>query len=343
MNIKSWMRNGLAKLLSVSGVTSPHRRGNDRLSIATFHRVLPQEQRRSYPFAGLAVTPQELDAFLGYLTQHFDCGTLAGQHERYLRGDKTSRPLLAITFDDAQYDNFRNARPLLDRYGIRASFFVPVAAVERQELLWHDRLGFAVHALLQNDEGKLRLSKMLADAGLPVADLAITAGKITQAAKGLALLSRLRLVEEVALAASVAVPEYARMMTFDELTRLAGDGHEIGSHSMTHCMMPECDDHALDYEVAESRRKLQSRTGQQIDSFCYPNGNCDARTAQAVAQAGYRRGISTAWGSNDRYADRYRLRRFDMVAKHVQSSSGQFNPALLAFRMSGLYPGLGVK
>ncbi|TXT27005.1 MAG: hypothetical protein FD134_263 [Gallionellaceae bacterium] len=53
--------------------------------------------------------------------------------------------------------------------------------------------------------------------------------------------------------------------------------------------MPECDARALAYEAGESRRILQTWLGLPIESFFYPNGNTDARTAHAVAQAGYRR------------------------------------------------------
>jgi len=186
------------------------------------------------------------------------------------------------------------------------------------------------------------LGQLLAEAGMPVIDGGNVTGKIVQAAKALSLEARLRLVEAlVAASAPVKAPDFARLMTFEELAELAGEGHEIGSHSMTHCMMPECDDEALVYEVAESRRILQARVGQAIESFCYPNGNSDRRTALAVAQAGYHRAITTAWGSNGQGADPFRLRRFDMVAKHVQDADGKFVPAMLAFRMSGIYPGLG--
>src|SRR6185295_1808805 len=51
-----------------------------------------------------------------------------------------------------------------------------------------------------------------------------------------------------------APPAFSRMMTSDEVVTLSAEGHEIGSHSMTHCMMPECDDDSLQYEVVESRR-----------------------------------------------------------------------------------------
>lgn len=325
------------------GITTPERRGRGRLSIVTFHRVLPEADRQAYPFPGLVVTPEELDAFLTYFTEHFDCGSLATQHERYLGGEISARPLLAITFDDAQHDNYSNARPVLARHHVNASFFAPVTAVERQELLWHDRLGFAILTLIkQAHGGRERLTQILAAAGLSASGSHNLVSNVVGAAKELTLEARLRLVEALAEASGTAqAPGFARLMTFEELAELAADGHEIGSHSMTHCLMPECDDHALTYEVAESRHVLQVRLGLPIETFCYPNGNSDARTAHAVAQAGYRRAVTTAWGCNGHEADQFQLRRYDMVAKRVQDSSGKFVPAILAFRMSGFYPGLG--
>jgi peptidoglycan/xylan/chitin deacetylase (PgdA/CDA1 family) len=342
MSTKTILRNSIARLFFLLGLTNPGRRGRGRLSIATFHRVLPEAERQAYPFPGLVVTPEELDAFLTYFKEHFDCGSLETQHERYLRGEITARPLLAITFDDAQHDNYSNARTVLARHQVKASFFVPVEAVVKQELLWHDRLGFSVLALLKQPHGgQKRLMEILATAGVSAAGSGTLVSNIVGATKSLTLEARLHLVEELADASDFRqIPEFARLMAFEEIRELAADGHEIGSHSMTHCMMPECSDEALAYEVTESRQELQTRIGQSIDSFCYPNGNSDVRTAHAVAQAGYLRAVTTDSGSNGQDADRFRLRRYDMVAKHLQDSMGRFVPEILAFRMSGLYPGL---
>ena len=105
--------------------------------------------------------------------------------------------------------------------------------------------------------------------------------------------------------------------------------------------MPECDDRALAYEVQESRRVLQAHLGRSVNTFCYPNGDCDARTADAVAKAGYRRAVTTRWGRNGPGADRYQLCRFHIDAAQLRRSNGKFLPDVLAFRMSGYYPGLG--
>ncbi len=342
LRVNTILRNSVAHFFFLTGITLPAQRGRSSLSIVTFHRVLPEADRQNYPFPGLVVTPEELDAFLTYFTEHFDCGALATQHERYLSGIISARPLVALTFDDAQHDNYCNARPLLARHNIKATFFAPVVAIERQELLWHDRLGFAILALLkQSSEGLERLKRVLDRANLSASGPRSLIGNIVQGSKELALQDRLRLVEELVEASGATrAPEFARLMTFDELGELASDGHEIGSHSMTHCMMPECDDNTLAYEIAESRSVLQARLGQPIETFCYPNGNSDARTALAVAKAGYRRAVTTTWGCNGQKSNRFLLRRCDMVAERVQDSRGKLVPALLAFRMSGFHPGL---
>jgi hypothetical protein len=216
-----------------------------------------------------------------------------------------------------------------------------VVAVERQELLWHDRLGFAVLALLEQAHGgREQLMRILAAAGLSGSGPRSLVENAVKESKELDLGARLRLVDALAKASGTVPPEFARLMTFEELAELAADGHEIGSHSMTHCMMPECEDRALTYELSESRRVLQARLAQPIESFCYPNGNSDARTADAVAKAGYRRAVTTRWGHNGPEADWFQLRRCDMDAERVRDSSGKLVPAVVAFRMSGFYPGL---
>lgn len=115
MSAKTKLRNSAAQLLFFTRLTAPEWRSRGRLSVVTFHRVLPEAEPQAYPYPGLVVTPQELDAFLTYFTEHFDCGTLATQYERYLSGENSARPLLALTFDDAQHDNHRNARSVLAR------------------------------------------------------------------------------------------------------------------------------------------------------------------------------------------------------------------------------------
>lgn len=339
MSLKTALHVTIARLIHALGLTAPRARSEGLFTVVTFHRVLPAADRRRYPYPGLAVTPEELDAILAFLVRHFDCGTLARQADRYGTNERTAKPLLAVTFDDAQYDNFAHARPVLAKHGVPASFFAPVEAVESQQPLWHDRLGFAVQALLANQAGGPgNLARILAEAGLPPN---LPGGdpihEIAQASKRLTLEERLRFVSRLAEASGQrGIPAFARMMTFEELATLADEGHEIGSHSMTHCLMTECDDESLRWELAESRRRLEVALNRPVTSFCYPNGNCDARTARAAAAAGYQRAVTTRWGHNDRSTDLFQLNRFDMESAYLTDTKGAISPARIAFRISGL-------
>jgi peptidoglycan/xylan/chitin deacetylase (PgdA/CDA1 family) len=305
--VKALARDLVGFALSLSGLTAPARFGRGRLNIATFHRVLPEEHRSRYPYPMLAVTPEELGWFLDFFREHFLCTTMEDAWRLYSLGVHPERPILAITFDDAQLDNFVHARPALEVRDLRATFYVPVEAVDRQEPLWHDRLGFAAQ------------------------------GDLVEEAKRWSPEERARRVAELG---DVRVPDWARMMTWDQIRRLAAGGHEIGSHSLSHALLPQLDEAAIEREVEGSKARIEERIDRPIQTFCYPNGDADDRSARIVARAGFACAVTTEWGNNDRGADPYRLRRWDMNSRYSTRRSGALSRARVAWRMSGLHPGL---
>ncbi len=338
----SKLRDVVGATLFSTGFTHPRRAAAGRLTVVTFHRVLPQAQRRQYPLPGLAVTPEELEWFFAFFTGHFTCGTLGEGLRRWALGETPQRPCLAITFDDGQLDNFIHAKPLLERHGLRATFFVPVQNIERNEPIWHDRLGWAASRMLKADPG--RAGGIIAELGIGPSGVQSPAGLVQAVVlrgKHVAGAERKAWVEHLERAAGgEARPAWDGMMTWDQLRQLVRGGHEIGSHSMTHAMLPQCNDTALHYEVAESRRELEARLGVSIDSFSYPNGDYDERIIRAVQSARYSQAVTTKSGTNRRADSLFRLRRCDMQADHVKSEAGTPCESRLAWRLSGFYPGL---
>jgi peptidoglycan/xylan/chitin deacetylase (PgdA/CDA1 family) len=332
-----------AGLLHASGVTQSRRRQEGDLTIATFHRVLPGPLRDQYPLPGIVVTPDELEWFLRFFTRHFTCGTLCDVRAAWESGERPKRPLLAVTFDDAQRDNFDHARPILDRVGVRASFFAPLEALDDGRALWHDRIGYAARRVLGQGgrSGREALAAFGVEPGAEEPPDA-TARRLIAAVKELPPEERLHCVVRLEeLVGGDARPQWDGLMTWAQIEALAEQGHEIGSHSMTHSLLPQCSDDELEYEVGESKRVLESRLGVEAESFCYPNGDCDARTIDAVRRAGYRQAVTTRWGSNAPGCDPFTLRRCDMDASHVADRRGAMSAARLAWRLSGWYPGLG--
>lgn len=339
---RSSVRDRAARLLYATGTTLPAQTLAGRLAIVTFHRVLPEAQRRAYPLPGLVVTPSELAWFLSFFKTHFSVGPLNEQVRAWRETRSSPKPHLALTFDDGQRDNFEYALPELERAGVRATFFVPVLALEANEPLWHDRAGFAVcHGLVA---ARATTASRLGEIDVPVA----LDGCVQKTAR--AAVARLKELEThersawiEALAKSIGAdgrPPWDGMMSWEELARLAETRHEIGSHTMSHSLLPQCGDREVQGEVGESRRILCQKLGIAVESFCYPNGSFDERTLQAVARAGYRHAVTTRWGTNPPGADLLQLKRCDMNTENTLGPSGELSEPRLAWRMSGRYPGL---
>lgn len=75
-------------------------------------------------------------------------------------------------------------------------------------------------------------------------------------------------------------------LTWDQLGRLAGEGWEIGSHTVTHPRLTQLDDATLASELEASRAVCIERVGR-CDCIAYPFGDVDDRVVAATRRAGY--------------------------------------------------------
>ena len=78
-----------------------------------------------------------------------------------------------------------------------------------------------------------------------------------------------------------------RLMTAEQVRRIAESGLEIGSHGLAHRHLSTVDPAALAAEAGSSRSILQELTGARIAGFCYPYGDLSATVVAAVRAAGY--------------------------------------------------------
>lgn len=78
-----------------------------------------------------------------------------------------------------------------------------------------------------------------------------------------------------------------RLMSRDQIRRVAGKGMEIGSHGLRHVSLPKEDDDDLAEELTRSRSLLEDLVGGPIAGFAYPYGHVSRREVSAVRKAGY--------------------------------------------------------
>jgi peptidoglycan/xylan/chitin deacetylase (PgdA/CDA1 family) len=89
---------------------------------------------------------------------------------------------------------------------------------------------------------------------------------------------------------------------WSELERLRADGWEVASHTMTHPVLVDLDDDALEVELARSRADVAAHLGS-CETIAYPYGLADVRVARAAERAGYLAGVTLtrAHSADERY------------------------------------------
>ena len=78
-----------------------------------------------------------------------------------------------------------------------------------------------------------------------------------------------------------------RHMTAGMLREIASNGHEIGSHSLTHANLVWLDDSELTKELRYSKTILEDITGTAVKSLSFPFGSWNDRVWNAAKSAGY--------------------------------------------------------
>ncbi|MGH7932176.1 MAG: polysaccharide deacetylase family protein [Candidatus Binataceae bacterium] len=80
-----------------------------------------------------------------------------------------------------------------------------------------------------------------------------------------------------------------RLLSNDELVRLAPDLVMIGSHTLTHCRLTSVSEDHARHELRESRVKLEELVKRNVRLFSFPFGVYNERLVQLCREAGYER------------------------------------------------------
>lgn len=230
-------------------------------AVLYFHRVLDKPT---------SFCPDDLDkvAFkqlIARLNQYFDILPLQTAIER--QGTTQWRKnSLSLSFDDGYADNYRNALPILDEFGIKASFFVATQGTQLG-YLWNDAIEFNIRATMRNSVsfmGKVlptRTEEQKAKAYLT----------IVKNTKLLPNQKRDDIINDIVSQCGHHSTKRC-MMTADELKELANEGHDVGAHTVTHSILGAQSRAVAKQEIEDSIQYLGGLLNKQTALFAYPNG-----------------------------------------------------------------------
>jgi peptidoglycan/xylan/chitin deacetylase (PgdA/CDA1 family) len=240
---------------------------------------------------------------LRWLKRRFQIVPLRSLISATANGDGGLARKVALTFDDGLRSNLTVAYPILHKLAIPATFFVCPGLVDRAAWLW-------------NHEARQRMRRLDAAACRELAtewDAPHEVEPFIDWMKTLELARRKRVEARLREATPGFAPTPAEREAFDvasweELRKLDPAVVAIGSHTVTHAILPAATPEELEAEVRDSRRLLERGLQRPVELFAYPNGAYNA-PVEACVRKHYRAAVTAARGWVLRGADAHRLPR----------------------------------
>ncbi|HEY4324710.1 MAG TPA: polysaccharide deacetylase family protein [Mucilaginibacter sp.] len=267
----------------------------------------------------IAVSPERFEEHLQVLRKMGNVVSL-GQLANSISTEHFPGNNIAITFDDGYADNFTTARPLLEKYGIPATFFIASGNIENKREFWWDELeliilsaqslpevfslnikGNQILCELKNesflsDEIRQQHNTWKACTETPPTARAKLFYELWQQLKPLPYPEQQRYLQIIRNWAKLPLttrPGY-RTMSAAEINQLASNNlFTIGAHTITHPALACHDVNIQKDELNENKGRLREITNREINLLAYPYGNYNEETLRVASELGFYAAFTT--------------------------------------------------
>lgn len=334
--VKGWARRSAAEFYARSPGFLRQLRG--KVTILMYHRVVTGVELSSqFIQPAMYVTSETFGRQVRFLREHFD---VLSMHELLsMWREKIWNPerrYCVITFDDGWLDNYMHAFPVLRRYDVPATIFLPTGVIGTDQWFWPEQVGWLTQQFaLLPPKRRAEILASLREGGTWFNDIV----KTLDAGQSDHLIERCKvvldegigeLVSRLAEAMEVRLPEERLVMNWEEVGEMSAAKISFGSHSVNHKILTTVSETGLHEEVHRSLETLRKRNLNLVPVFCYPNGNYSSTVMRCVEAAGYCAATTTEPGWE--VPDTSRMFRLKRVGIHNDLTSSD---SLFAFHLAG--------
>ncbi|MBA2620614.1 MAG: polysaccharide deacetylase family protein [Acidobacteria bacterium] len=317
------MKKTFLNLLYKTGGFAPfHRFNRNRFLILTYHRFSETET----PFA---VSRRQFAAHLAYLTKYRKVLSFDEISEHLQNGEKLPENAAIVTIDDGYHDAYEIAFPLLKKFGAPATLFAITDFIDGKIWVWTDKMRF-IAMRMKAEKSTVEIGTQRIELENKTADKIFLSGskansvlkKMPDAEKDHEIA---RIARELKVGMPDLPPETNAPLSWTQAREMDASGVSLQSHSVTHPMLTQVSENRLNFELNESKQKLEEILQKKINAFCYPSGMFDENVWQAVKRNAYRCAVTTRYGFNREEANRFLLNRIDAqpdVVHFAQTVSG---------------------
>lgn len=306
--LKSKIRHIAASAYYATGHFKTRLKGN--VAILMYHRVLSRKELdQQYIQPGMYVLDDVFDMQMRFMKEHFH--VISFQELLDIWENKSfdeSKRYCVITFDDGWLDNYTNAYPILKKYDIPATIFLPTAYIGTNKWFWPDKLAFL---LMQFAKASYKLPSSILTKFPWLRDFSID--EIESVINEWKIFTEQEIedrIVEVAEALKLELPEDRKILNWQEIEEMSGHNISFGSHSSNHKILTNHTADVVQKEVVDSMSVLRNQQINYLNVFCYPNGNSNDVIAEIVKNSGYAAAVTTKSGLEQGVPDnRFSLKR----------------------------------
>lgn len=302
-SLKSFIRHVFAGIYYYSGIYKEVHRG--KATILVYHRVLPgREVDGMYVQPGMYVCQDVFEQQMQFLKEHFNVVSFTELLDLWKRKtyDRSQR-YCVITFDDGWLDNYMYAYPVLKKYSIPATIFLPTSFIGTQNWFWPDRIGFLLKYYLTEGLTGGKKESLSSSWGrytwMREFEKGPSEEKIDWAIEMWKRLPEDEIysfIENTGKILGVEWPDKRLVLNWKEVEEMSGNGISFGSHSANHRILTRIGVAEAREEIKNSLEMLTGRNINFIPVFCYPNGEYNSEIQELVKQSGYQAAVSGGFG-----------------------------------------------
>jgi len=304
------------------------------LWILRYHSVSDyRDQNFRYLTPSIAVSPAVFESHIAFLSRNYRIISLDDVVAWISGAISLPRPAVAITFDDGYRDNYRHAYPILKKYGATATFYVATDAIGNADPLWTSELRDLVYRARQRHVTLYSINSQRIDLSNEAAKKQTiqTIGRIMRCADKKTRGVIVREMRDKLIGEKNGFLDEV-MMSWDELREMKRGGMSIGSHTMSHPLLPAISQQEAAIEIAGSKAKIEEELDAPVVHLSYPNPGEGVHVNEAVKtlvrHAGYLTARTSSKGSVRKDSDLLAL-------KGISTDNSCSHPALLAWMLNG--------